>query len=200
MYSSILIQLLLALQKSVDRSVELLSALEEQKLHQEDVLKDLGASLLDEIASSSSRATGGHDVVHNNNLISGLESVLLESEDVLTVLLLVNSGVNLSGKLAGLAHRNEADIKGKRKHRTEKEASGVQTNNHSGLQGLNVSAKKLDELAEKLGLLENGHDVLEKNTLAREVLVLAEGGAELLNGFLLRHVDINGKTINPYQD
>lgn len=119
-----------------------------------------------------------NNVVHNQDLLAGLDGVLLHLEEILTVLLLVGGRHARARELALLADRHEAGTQTEGKRRTEEEAARIEANYNVGLDGRgeieNLEFKGAEELLMNLGVLEEGQDVDEVNALDGEVLEATE--------------------------
>lgn len=127
--------------------------------------------------------TGSNDVVDNQDLLAGLDGIVLHLEEVLAVLLLVANGLTGTGELALLAHGNEAGTETEGQARAHEETTGFETDDHIGLLATvvleNVELKGADEGLVQGVVGEDGHDILEQNSRGGEVRELAQASAQL---------------------
>lgn len=71
---------------------------------------DMSSNLLDEVASSSSSATGGHEVVDDQNASTRGQSALVHLDNGLAVFETIGDGFDGTRELAALASRDEGNI------------------------------------------------------------------------------------------
>jgi hypothetical protein len=193
----------LAGKESVDGGGELVAAVEELKLEEEDEAHQFAAHLLDELSTSVGRATyrnqylflymcveyqcsshtSSDNVVNDKDLLARLDGVSLHLEEVLAVLLLVANGLARTGKLALLAHGNEAGTETQGQAGTHQEATSLKADNDIGLLatvvGENVQLQGANEGLMQSVIGEDGHNILEQNSRRGEVRELAQGTAQL---------------------
>lgn len=168
----------LAAEQGENVSVELVTASEEVKLKDEEVLNNVTTKLGNKVTSSLSTTTSGNDVINNNNLLARLDRIGLHLKGVLAVFLLVNGADGLTGDLTLLADGDESGTKLQSKGGAKEEASGIKTNDDVDLALANAELKTIDQQLEGLGVLEDGEDILKQNSLGREIGVLAELATE----------------------
>jgi len=77
------VSFLLSLDHGVDGSLEDILAVQKLELDQEDELEDVASELLDQLLGTSSASTGGNQVVNDNDVLTGLDGVLLHLKDIL---------------------------------------------------------------------------------------------------------------------
>lgn len=109
-------------------STKLLSSIEEGQLHQEDEAKQLTAELADKVAGAGSGATGCNEIIDDDDLLTRLDTVALQLEEVLAVLLLKGFGLDFAGKLALFADWHEAGAKVVCKSGTKEESARLKGN------------------------------------------------------------------------
>lgn len=85
------------------------------------------------------------NIIHNQDLLSGLDGVLLHLEIIRAIFLLISCGHTGTRQLALLANSNEARVELQGQRRTEQEASGIQADNDIGLD-LVIGTAKLKKL------------------------------------------------------
>lgn len=167
--------LLVDVEQGHDRHViELVAALEEGDLDDEEVADEGTSELLDEVArgrggttccldgqssggtttgrvdgrgqtrQDSMGRTGGDDVVDNKDLLSRADDTLLHLEVIGTVLLHVLCRDTGPGQLALLADGDEAGAKGQGQRRAEEKAAGVEADDDIGGDDAGVGAEVLE--------------------------------------------------------
>lgn len=126
----------------------------------------------------SGRLTCRDNVVDDQDLLAGLDGVLLHLEVILTVLLLVGGRHARARELALLADRHEAGTETEGKRGTEEEATGIEADHDVGLAGRgevkNLELEGTEELLVNRGVLEEGQNVDKVDALDREVLEATE--------------------------
>lgn len=120
--------------------------------------------------------TCGDNVIYNKNFLSLLDCPLLHLEIVGAVLLHVLGGDARTGQLALLADRDKAGTKLQGEGWAEKKATGVETNNDIGLDGVVVTTKVqklelqgVEQSGMGFGVEEPGHDIQEVDTGDRKI-------------------------------
>ena len=202
--------LFLSGEESVDGSVELVAAVKEVELHHEKEADQVTSELADErtgsgggstchvklagcsqekeTSSQKSQLTSSNNVVHNNDLLTRLDRVLLHLEVVGSVLLLVALGHALAGELALLPDGHEAGAQPERQSRAKEEAAALEADDNvdaalladGGVEGLGDLQLQRAHQAGEVGVVgEDGHDVLEQDARRGEVRELAQGGAQV---------------------
>lgn len=73
----------LQMDKRVYRGIQSLATVQEVEFHNENILHNGSIALLDELTSSTGRATSSDEIVHNNNTGTRLDCALLDLESVL---------------------------------------------------------------------------------------------------------------------
>jgi hypothetical protein len=73
----------LQMDKRVYRGIQSLATVQEVEFHNENILYNGSVALLDELTSSTGRATSSDEIVHNNNTGTRLDCALLDLESVL---------------------------------------------------------------------------------------------------------------------
>lgn len=124
--------------------------------------------------------TCSNDIIHNQDLLAGLDGILLHLEEILTVLLLVRGGDAGTGELALLADGDEAGVQTQGERGAEEEAASVQADDDVGLEaGLeDLQLEGAEEGVVGGGVLEDGQDVDEVDAGDGEVGEAAEGGEQ----------------------
>jgi hypothetical protein len=129
--------------------------------------------------------TCSNDIVHNQDLLAGLDGVLLHLEEILAVLLLVGGGLARAGELALLADGHEAGAETKGEGGSEKETPSIQAYDDIGLLVLgeleNLELEGAEQKLVDLGVLEERQDVDEDDAGDGEVV---EGAQLLLERYL----------------
>jgi hypothetical protein len=192
----------------VDGSVKLVAAVKEVKLHHEEEANKVASELADERTGSGSgstcrvklagwsrkrnlqksQLTSSNNVVHNDDLLTRLDRVLLHLEVVGAVLLLVALGHALAGELALLPDGHEARAEPERQSRAKEEAAALEADDNvdaalladGGVEGLcDLQLEGAHQVGEVGVVGEDGHDVLEEDARRGEVRELAQGGAQV---------------------
>lgn len=126
--------------------------------------------------------TGSNNVVNDKDLLAGLDRIGLHLEEILAILLLVALGFTRTGKLALLAHGDEAGTQTQRQAGTDQETASLETDNDIGLLatvvGKNVEFQRANEGLVQSRIGEDRQDIFEQNSRGGEVRELAQGGAQ----------------------
>lgn len=120
------------------------------------------------------------NVIHNQDLLAGLDGALLHLEEILTVFLLVRGRDAGTGELALLADGDEAGVELQRELGTEEEAPSVQADYDIGL-GAELEDLELEGAEERPvggGVLEDGQNVDEVDAGDGEVGEATQGGEQ----------------------
>ena len=116
----------------------------------------------------------------DNDSLTRLDGSLLHLKDVRSILLLVLCNLALSGELAALSDGDKRGAETESDDGTEEEATGVEADNDvwggSGEPGVDVVDEMGDEFLEGLGVLEQGEDVEEGDSLGVSVWVRGARG------------------------
>lgn len=131
--------------------------------------------------------TSSDDVVDDNDLLTGLDRVVLHLEVIGSVLLLVTLGDALAGEFALLPDGDEAGAESQSESGAEEETAALQTDDDvdvalladGGVEsGGDLQLESADQVGESCVVGEDGHDVLEQDAGGGEVGELAQGGAQ----------------------
>ncbi|KAH3670712.1 hypothetical protein OGAPHI_001227 [Ogataea philodendri] len=176
---------------------KLVSSFKEVEFHDEREFQDFSLTFLNEFSSGLGRASGGQDVVDDDDVGSLRDGLGLDLEKVLAVLFGECCRVQLTRQLSLLSNRNKACIDCQRKRWAEQEPSGLQSHDVVyGLvweRGLQVQLERSDEFVEQRRVSKDRQEVFEQNALGGEVRVLVEREFELGSDFLqlIRHEEKN---------
>lgn len=125
--------------------------------------------------------TCSDDIVHDQDLLAGLDGTLLHLEEILTIFLLIRGCHTRSGELALLAHGDKACAELQGKLGPEEEATSVQAYYDIGLDA-ELKNLKLERAEKGLvggGILEDGQDVDEVDAGDWEVGKATKGGKQV---------------------
>src|SRR5215469_3461490 len=119
------VSLLVVVEKTEDIVVgEAGAAFEEVEFDGDGDAGDDAAEALDELNRGLHGATGGEEVVDDDDALAGKDGVLVDLQRVGAVLEVVLHGFGFGGELAGLADGHEAGVETVGERRTENEAAG----------------------------------------------------------------------------
>lgn len=162
-------------------SAKLVTALEEGDLEHEKIAHKVASELLHERASSGSRSTCSNDIIHNQDLLAGLDGTLLHLEEILAIFLLVRGRDTRAGELALLADGDEAGVELQGELGTEEEATSVQAYDdiRLGAKLENLELESAEEGPVGGGVLEDGQNVDEVDAGDGEVGEATQGGEQV---------------------
>jgi hypothetical protein len=171
---------------------EAVAAFEEVEFDGEGEAGDLAAQLLDELYRCFHGAAGGEEIVDEDDALAGLDGIHMDLEGVGTVLEVVGDSGHWGGKLARLAHRNEAGIEAVREGGAEDESARLDAQHEVDFLLDVVGGQSVNELGEAGLVFEQGGDVVEENAGLGEV---GHGAHEGLEFFYVDWLDFGHTSI-----
>src|SRR5437867_5044781 len=154
--------------------LQLVAAVEKREFDHERHAHDVATELIDQSQRCRHRATGCAQVVHGEHALAGLDRVLVDRERVAAVFELVLDLDGLTRELAELANGNEARVQLMGERAADDEAPRFDGHHHVDPL-LSVPAhKRVDDVPERRAVLQERGDVLEEDSLGREVLDVAD--------------------------
>src|SRR5437879_11418526 len=153
--------------------LQLVAAVEEGELDHDRDTDDAAAELVDQAQRRRHRAAGREQIVHGEHALPGLDRILVDRERVAAILELVLDLDGLARELAGLANRDEARVQLMGERASHDEAPRFDANHHVDSLLLVPPNEGVDDVAERRAVLQERCDILEENSLGREVLDVA---------------------------
>ena len=159
---------------------ELLPAVEEREFDQERDRDNLGAKFVEQADRGGGGAPGGEKVIDQEDLLAGVNRVLVDLGHRFPILEAVGSLLGGPGKLALLPDRDESALEAVRNRRREDEAPGVDPDDLGDLGVPGGFGEKADRGLKVLRILQNGRDVLEDDARTGKIGDIPDGGAEIV--------------------
>lgn len=134
--------------------------------------------------SGANKLTSRNDIVHNQDLLAGLNTIRLHLEQVRAILLLIGRGDARAGKLALLPDGGKACAESEGEAGPKEETTGIEADDDVGLDRealLNLEVEGGVEGLVNGDVHKQGHDVDEINSLDGEVVEVAQS---LLESYL----------------
>jgi len=121
--------LLLPRKQRVHRRIKVVPPFQESQLQHENICQQCSSCLLDELTCCSRRPSRSNNIIYHNDPLSLLDDILLNLEEVLTILLLKASCLDRTRQLALLPQRHECATQAKGQAGSEEEPSGFKAYN-----------------------------------------------------------------------
>src|SRR5713226_8594747 len=137
----------------------------DQDLHADD----LPAELAHELDGGGRGAAGRKNIIHDQDLVTRRDRVLVDVELIGPVLELVRMAEHSPGQLARLADRDEAGVKADRDGRARDETPSLDGRDERRALALPVDGHQVDDLAKRLAVREQRRDVPEDDPRLRKV-------------------------------
>ncbi|EEQ39153.1 hypothetical protein CLUG_03281 [Clavispora lusitaniae ATCC 42720] len=161
--------LVLAAQQGESRRTQLVLSVQKRQLHHEKILHHFGSCFGNQFSCCAGTSACGQDVVHNHNISVFGDHTLSDLENIAAVLLLELGRQGRARQLSWFSHWNETSTQGQGQSRAEKEASALQAHNVVDFCSLQVQLESIHQFLEQVRFGKNRQEVLEKDTLLREV-------------------------------
>lgn len=154
------------------------AAVEGAELDEEGDGDDVGTEVFEEFDGGGGSATGGEEVIDEEDLFAGEDGVLVDFDLGFAVFEGVGEAAGAPGEFAAFADGDEAGVEAVGDGGGEDEAAGVDADDFVDFRGAGGFAEEADGFAEEVGVGEDGGDVAEEDAGFGEIGDIADGGAQ----------------------
>lgn len=160
---------------------ELFAAIKESELDEERDGDDLGVESIEELDRSGGGASGGEEVIDQQDFFAGMDGVFVDFDDVFAIFERVGKPTGVPWQLALLADRDESGTEAVGHGGRENEAPGIDADDFVDLGATGGVAKQADRVLEEGSVGEDRGDVLEGDPRLREISDVTDGGSKVLS-------------------
>lgn len=170
----------LELQKCPNRGSQILTSVEKFQFNEKLRLNDFSTHLREKLARRKRRSAGCKQIVYDHHAFSRFYRVFVNLNRRLSVFERITLRLCPKRELSFLANRDKTQSQLVRDHRTKYESAGIDPGNLRNLRTPACLHESVCGDSKQRRALQNRSDVLENNPRFREILNVADGGAELL--------------------
>lgn len=154
------------------------ASVEKGELDQHGDADEVGSELVDELHGGGGSATGGKEIVHDQDIFAGKHCILVEFDVCLSIFERVGGFAGEPGQFAFFPHGNESGAQAVGHGRGKDEATGIDSHHLVHRMSTMGGAQQGDGFVEKIAIGEDGRDVFENDAGFGEIDNITNGGAD----------------------